>query len=167
MNNFVNVPKNAEHNVPNESIANGLRINKRKEVVNKKIISLSLLALLLWAYAQAQVPPPANCNAPLIFQVGQSHLKTVPHTKCLAPGETYTIKIVEIGGYKVALNDVTINPKLNNPGPDAWLTNKKNSANALEITIQVPRNAAENDEYGYLVIVKDVGTLDPHVRVRK
>ena len=135
--------------------------------MNKKIIWLSLIPLLLWTFARAQEPATGNCNGPLIFQVGLSHLKAAPPTKCLAPGETYTIKIVEIGGYRVALNDVTINPKPNNPGPDAWLANKKNSANALEITIQVPSNAKEDDLYGYLVKVKDVGTLDPHVRVRE
>jgi len=132
--------------------------------VNKKLISLAVISLMLWTYAQAQ---NNNCNSPLIFQVGLAHLKAVPHTKCLEPGESHTIKIVEIGGYNVSVDDVTINPKSDNPGPDGWLTNKKNSPNRLEITITVPSNATDDDLYGYLITVKDVGELDPHVRVRK
>ena len=135
--------------------------------MNKKIISLSLLALLLGVVANVQSQQPPCSSNPLIFQIGLAHLKAVPHTKCMAPGQTYTIEIKRQANYPVAVDDVTVtvNPKADNPGDDSWLTNIKNSPDALKITIQVPAEAVEGD-YKYEIHVKNVGTLDPVVRVK-
>ena len=74
--------------------------------MNKKIISLSVLALSLGVIANVQSQEASCGEAPLIFQIGLSHLKAAPHTKCMAPGTEYTIKIVAQGNYTVAVDDV-------------------------------------------------------------
>ena len=93
--------------------------------------------------------------------MGDAHLKAAPAAKCLNPGETHTIKIVPIGGYTVDENDVTINPK---NGTTAWLKDKKNSPDPLEITIKVPEGTIFGD-YEYSIHVEHIGDLDPVIRV--
>ncbi len=63
--------------------------------------------------------------------------------------------------HQIQPGDVTVTQKANSP----LTISGDNSANRLELIIKVTGVAKVNEEAGFLIAVKDVGVLDPKVRV--
>jgi hypothetical protein len=120
-------------------------------------ISMTVLILAI----SACVAPSAlsqECLAPSAVLIhGPSSLRLAPHCVKIAPGGEFKIHIVN----SIAVGDAETTTKL--PKQNTWL-NATNDPDSQEIVITVP--AAEG-YYDYNITVKDVGTLDPRVRVKK
>lgn len=130
--------------------------------MNKKVALLLIGAVILPACAK-DTDEKAGCSTKRLHVVIKpDEIKLAPQEpKCVLPGTRVPMKITSAGGLEIAAGDVMVKPKINNPG---WLTGD-NSKDPEELTFDVPEDASAYKYYNYMIEVKDVGILDPIVKV--
>lgn len=138
--------------------------------MNNKTVAIGVAVLFVLACARppdAPVPPgpnPAGCTTQQLNLTLRAYsINLTPKAKkCVKAGAIITMRVHTPGNEVVAgPGDVTTEPK---PGNPSELTGS-NSADEDVVTFSTPASAKLNDEFSYFVKIKDLGQLDPIVKV--
>ena len=128
-----------------------------KMTVNLKIHAV---AICLGVFAVSTSANAAQCPASPTLKIDKHTLDFNEHVPiCVYSGGTFEIRLIPISNYTLNHEDVTVKEKA---GPTP--ISKESVSNQGVMTVRVG-NLTVGEEYGYEITVKDVGVLDPRVRI--